>query len=142
GTTPPGPRPGAHLADVHAWLDVASPAWGWARRPGAPADPALGAQLVGLALDALVHETEDGLALLPVVPDGWRGQGVDVHDLPTPRGQLSFAVRWHGERPAVLWDLQPTPGEPASGARLTAPGLDPTWSTVEARGETLLEAPG
>jgi hypothetical protein len=141
GTTPPGPRPGAHLADVQAWLDVASPTWGWARTPGAPADPAQGAELVGLALDALVHETDDGLALLPVVPEGWRGQGVDVHDLPTPRGHLSFAVRWHGERPALLWDLRPAPGEAAVAARLAAPGLDPTWSTVEARGEALLEAP-
>ena len=49
--------------------------------------------------------------------------------------RIDYAVRWHGERPAVLWDVT---GEPAE---LTAPLLDPGWSTVEAKGEVLWPAP-
>jgi len=82
-------------------------------------------------VESLVQEVDGGLALLPVVPETWLGQGVEVHDAPTSFGTLSYAVRWHGDRPALLWELD-------GAARLTAPGLDPAWSTTEARGEVLL----
>jgi hypothetical protein len=39
----------------------------------------------------------------------------------------------------VLWEL--TPHDGVDVVRLTAPGLDPGWSTVEQSGETLLAAP-
>ncbi|HZQ85908.1 MAG TPA: hypothetical protein VFA83_13760, partial [Acidimicrobiales bacterium] len=85
----------------------------------------------------LVRETADGgLAICSMVPDDWSGQNFAVHDAPTHHGRLSFAVRWHGDRPALLWELE---GRPEGGpVRLTAPGLDPSWSTTEPRGETLL----
>jgi hypothetical protein len=70
------------------------------------------------------------------VPDAWLGQGWELHDAPTSAGRLSYAVRWHGERPALLWHLEPHPGGPPP--RLTAPGLDPSWSTTEVKGEALL----
>jgi len=72
-----------------------------------------------------------GLALLPAWPESWRGQPVDVRSAPTRRGPVSFSVRWHGDRPALLWEAPP-------GARVTAPGLDPTWSSDAASGEVLL----
>ena len=78
---------------------------------------------------------ELGLELCPGVPSAWYGQGWEVHDLPTAAGKLSFAVRWHGERPALLWELDRYDDVPVP---LTAPTLDPTWTTTEARGEALL----
>jgi hypothetical protein len=86
--------------------------------------------------DLLVVSTGDeSVALLRDLPREWRGRGVEVHDAPTLAGRVSYAVRWHGARPALLWECeQPT--------RLTAPGLDPGWSTTEQRGEALLAAPG
>jgi hypothetical protein len=84
----------------------------------------------------LVREVDGGMALCSMLPDGWAGQPVEVHDAPTPYGRLSYAVRWHGDRPALLWELDPYPGRPAPV--LTAPGLDPSWSTTDARGEALL----
>ena len=45
-----------------------------------------------------------------------------------------MAVRWHGARPALLW-------EASAPMRLTCTGLDPTWSSTEPRGEALLQAP-
>jgi hypothetical protein len=47
---------------------------------------------------------------------------------------VSFAVRWHGDRPALLWECE------LAGIRLRAPSLDPNWSTTDRRGEALLGA--
>jgi hypothetical protein len=44
-------------------------------------------------------------------------------------------VRWHGDRPALLWELQPHDGRPV---RLRASRLDPGWSTAQPEGEALL----
>jgi hypothetical protein len=46
---------------------------------------------------------------------------------------VSFGIRWHGEKPALLWEVT----GPA-GIKLTAGKCDPTWTSVEATGETLL----
>ena len=92
----------------------------------------------------VVRPSADGLDLLPVAPDAWRGRPVEVHGLATPSGRLGFAVRWHGERPALLWELQrhPVPDEgPDRDAVLRIPGLDPSFATTEASGEVLLAAP-
>ena len=80
--------------------------------------------------------TSPGLALCSMIPDDWWGRGVEVHDAPTHFGRISYAVRWHGDRPALLWELEPFDGVDA--VHLTAPGLDPGWSSVEARGDALL----
>jgi hypothetical protein len=45
-------------------------------------------------------------------------------------------VRWHGDRPALLWELEPHEG--VGPVRLTAPGLDAAWSSTERTGEVLL----
>jgi hypothetical protein len=104
---------------------LAGPPRSWPATDGTSPDFLLGAR------DGLLHETVDGVALLSAYPGEWHGQGVEVHDAPTRFGRLSFAVRWHGERPALLWELE---GE----GRLTAPALDPSWSTTDPRGEALL----
>jgi hypothetical protein len=84
----------------------------------------------------LVRETDDGLVLCSMLPDAWAGQGIEVHDAPTHFGLTSFAVRWHGDRPALLWEV-----EGDGPVRITAPGLDPAWSSTERRGEALLSSP-
>lgn len=138
GTARTSPRtPTGDVRQALEALTSASPTWTWGH--DGDADPAATAAFLGLVCDAVVHETADGLALLPHVPDSWRGQGIEVHDLPTRHGSLSFAVRWHGERPALLWELAPT--YPEVPTRLVVPGLDPTWSTDGAKGEDLLAVP-
>jgi hypothetical protein len=95
------------------------------------------ADLLTFVRNLLVRETLDGgLALCSLVPTHWLGQQLEVHDAPTHHGLLSFALRWHGDRPALLWELQPHDG--ATAVRITAPGLDPSWSTTELRGDALL----
>jgi hypothetical protein len=94
------------------------------------------AELLRVVRRLLVSEEDDGLVLCPLAPDGWQGRGLEAHGLPTPWGTLSFAVRWHGPRPALLWEL-----EGDGPVRLRAPGLDDGWSTDERRGEALLGEP-
>jgi hypothetical protein len=84
---------------------------------------------------------EEGLArdgaLLPYgLPTPWLGANFEVFGLPIgPRSRIDYAVRWHGERPAVLWDVAGDPVE------LTAPLLDPAWRSRDAKGEVLWPAP-
>jgi hypothetical protein len=135
------------LARLRWMLDVASPTFAWpeAIHPqlggGCMGDGHHGwaaADFVSFVRALLVREVDDGLALCSLLPPDWIGQGVEVHKAPTHHGVLSFAVRWHDERPALLWELEPHRGRPARPVRLTAPGLDPAWSSTEPRGEALL----
>jgi hypothetical protein len=145
----------ARCLDRLAWMvESASPTFTW---PEA-VHPGLGggcmgdghhgwaaADFLSFCRSLLVREVEAdggraGLALCSLLPEAWVGQNLEVHDAPTHHGLLSFAVRWHGDRPALLWDLRPHAGRAPSAVRLTAPGLDPSWSTTEAKGEALLAA--
>ena len=85
----------------------------------------------------------DRLVVLPVMAPEWYGQGIELHDTPTAFGEFGFAVRWHGDRPALLWELEPSSTAPPF--RIEAPALDPAWSSTETKGEALLapwKAPG
>ncbi len=69
-------------------------------------------------------------------PAEWLGVDFAVHGLPCgPASSVSYAIRWHGERPALLWEVS---GDPV---RLTAPVTARGWSTDEPRGETLWPPP-
>lgn len=112
-----------------------------ARRDPAPRDP--WAQVFSAARSdplallvalrhALVDDTAEGpLILLRDWPDEWRGQSLEVHAAPTRRGPVSFALRWHGEHPALIWDV-------AVDRPLRVPGLQPDWERDVAVGEELL----
>jgi hypothetical protein len=103
--------------------------WGAVRSAiGAPVSA--GALLLA-ARAAVVHERGDVVDLLPSLPDDWRGAPLDVREVPTARGLVSCSVRWHGERPALLWDAP-------AGITVRAPALDAHWSSREPSGEALL----
>nr|MDP9333914.1 hypothetical protein [Actinomycetota bacterium] len=82
---------------------------------------------------AIVREEGRTIEILPGFRPAWLGQQLAAHDVPLRRGLCSFAVRWHGARPALLWDVPP-------GSTVRAPELDPAWSSDEPVGETLLAA--
>ncbi|MEP4652952.1 MAG: hypothetical protein ABJ314_22450, partial [Ilumatobacter sp.] len=83
----------------------------------------------------------DGGVLLPGgMPTSWHGSNFEVHGVPTSAtSTVSFAVRWHGERPAVLWEQHSTNG--STTVELSAPDVDPEWRTSDATGEALWPAP-
>ncbi len=137
--------------DPRAWdrfrwlLDASTPTFTW---PEA-IHPALGtgcmgdghhgwasADFLSFARNVLVRDTrEGGVALLTLLPAEWEGHDVRVHDAPTHHGRVSFELSWLDENPLLSWECD------REGVRLTAPGLDPRWSTTERAGEAKL-APG
>lgn len=130
--TGPGQLAAAELLDTAGQADAAARCRELVTDPAPAPPPDEGAAgRVIATLDRLVVDTDDGVALLPGLLDEWLGQGVEVHDAPTRFGPLSYAVRWHGARPAVLWHAE-------RDIRLTAPRLDNGWSTHQAKGEALL----
>jgi hypothetical protein len=81
--------------------------------------------------NALVRVSRDRIDLLPHFPVEWLGRPIAMHDVPSRHGPVSFAVRWHGARPALLWDVP-------VGVEVAAPGLDPSWNGAGGAGEMLL----
>lgn len=96
--------------------------------------PRGGVALLAAVRDVVVGDGDTTLTLLGDWPRDWDGLAIDVRDAPTRRGPVSYSVRWHGDRPALLWDAP-------EGVAVTAPGLDPSWSATQPRGEALLTPP-
>lgn len=86
----------------------------------------------------LVADHSNGLLLAPGFRPAWQGGSLAVYGLPTRFGPVSYAVRWHGPRPALLWELDSRPDH--GPVTLRAPALDQDWSSEEPAGETLLAA--
>ncbi len=108
--------------------------------PGGRVGPTAGPAVGSAARPGPAPGRDAGLALCSMVPESWLGRGIEVRDAPTHHGRLSYALRWHGDRPALLWELD---GHPGTGTvRLGAPGLDPSWSSTERKGEALLAPVG
>lgn len=69
------------------------------------------------------------------------GASIEIEGVPTAWGRAGVALRWHGDRAALLWELEDWDdgrdlGEPV----WTAPLLDPAWRGYGSRGEALLGA--
>ncbi len=70
------------------------------------------------------------------IPAAWLGADFEAHRIPVgPASTVSFAVRWHGPHPAVLWQVDGAP------VKLTAPAIDATWRTTDPCGEALWRWP-
>lgn len=105
----------------------------FARTSTDPAEPPAGISLVAWTERRLARE---GTLLPGGLPQAWRGQHFEVFDVPTGSiGTVSYAVRWHGERPAVLWEQR------GDSVTLSAPAVDPSWSSDDRRGEALWHVP-
>jgi hypothetical protein len=105
-----------------------------------PGDPARLSNAVVTAVNGLANESADGSI---EVFSGWSardlaGQTVALHNVDTPIGKVSAALRWHGARPALLWEIA---SAPADNIILRCSVLDPQWSSSQRVGEALLRAP-
>jgi hypothetical protein len=138
----PDPDAGTTAA-LEDWGHDTEAAWAWrglslagrrrARRRAAPFDESTPGGLLLAVRRALIRD-DHGIELAPELPAEWWGQDFEVHDAPTRAGRLSYAVRWHGARAAILWEVT----DPVRDLVLRAPTLDPTWSTTEPAGDALL----
>jgi hypothetical protein len=71
------------------------------------------------------------------IPQTWWGSQLECHGLVAdPRHRISYAIRWHGERPALLWEMSGEPGIVIAGGI-----TNEHWHTTDMTGETLLAAP-
>lgn len=108
-------------------------------RPGPlpSTDPEHPARLVAWLERRLVAPDAGSTVLLGAgFPESWLGVDFEVHGLPTDSGgTLSYAVRWHGRRPAVLWEQVGPP------TVLRAPIAGADWRTGDERGEALWPEP-
>lgn len=86
----------------------------------------------------MVDESGTTVDLLASLPLAWRGRPIDAHNLHIAAGVLSYGLRWHGPRPALLWEL-----DRRSEARfeLQVPSISKTWTSIEDVGEDLLPDP-
>jgi hypothetical protein len=141
------PDPDASVtAALEDWGHDAEAEWAWrglslserraARKRDLPVDDSTSAGLLRSTRAALLAD-ERGVELAPALPAAWQGQDLEVHDAPTRAGRVSYAIRWHGDRPALLWEVT----DAAPDLVLRAPALDPAWSTTETSGEALLATP-
>lgn len=134
------------LSQLETVLDYASPTWSWPTfahpklrtgTAGTGHDLRVSAWLVRTIRRMLVDDfdsEEKLLRLATVWPDSWTGHGVEVHGMPTRNGKVSWAVRWHGDRPALLWEVEGG----SEDLVIVSPGLDPTFRGSGPRGEALL----
>lgn len=120
-------------ARVDELLRAAGATFAWGRG-GEGHHAGVAAEFLRCVRGMLVQTGRHGVEILPGFPDAWRGASVEAHHVPADDTELSFALRWHDERPALLWE---------SDAPLTvrASALDPDWSGEGTRGEALLDAP-
>lgn len=92
-------------------------------------------------VDSMVRETADGLDVFAGWSAGEFGVSLEAHDVATRWGNVSVAMRWHDQRPALLRELTPHPERPQS-CDVTpiwrAPSLDGGWSSNSSNADVLL----
>lgn len=129
------PVPAAPEAALAAAVASASPAATWDAGPVA---------FLRALHDVLVDDGRGGsrrepaVALLPALPSAWIGAPLEVHHAPTRAGRVSYALRWHGGHPLLMWEVDTSRRRPGPGPLLRAPALDPGWSTRATTGDALL----
>ena len=92
---------------------------------------------VGRFVAAVEQRLANGGDLLPIgLPAAWLGANFELHGVPTsPTSTVSLAVRWHGDRPAALWEQTGSP------CQLTASAVDADWASDLVSGEALWARP-
>ncbi|MBP7929914.1 MAG: hypothetical protein KAZ88_09605 [Acidimicrobiia bacterium] len=122
--------------DVRTWPTTLHPSR-TAAAGGVGDDQVVLAIICSAIRTALTRVTAAGsrgaVAASPILPSAWLGAPQGIRHVPVPGGAVSWEVRWHDDRPAILWE-----SAGADFPALTAPGLDSGWSAQAANGEALL----
>lgn len=124
-----------HLMKIRA---LAGQTWSWTHGDDSDS-PLVRAALFNGLRALMVHETSSGVDLVPGMNRGWYGKNLEASRMRTRSGMLSFALRWHGERAALLWEFEPSRDE--AEWELTFASMDPDFTTTDRSGEALLAAP-
>jgi hypothetical protein len=95
-----------------------------------------GIRLAAWLEEQLVSPRRDGTASLlgRGIPRLWLGSSIDCRGvIAGVRHTVSFGLRWHGERPALLWEV-----DGPDGLALDAGATDPDFRSSSRAGEALL----
>jgi len=142
-----------HLLATAAWAceklgdDIATADIGrtWLRMADVPVAPIPAVSPTGIGMiawtEALLVGAHPAGGMCTVLPHGipqpWWGAQFECHGLVAdPRHRMSYAIRWHGERPALLWEMSGEPGIVIAGGV-----SNEQWHSTDMSGETLLAAP-
>jgi hypothetical protein len=128
GLTPPDRHPSRVLTrrrEDSPWPDL------HATTATSGSSPRHAAEWLATLQQALIRVEHGRVDVLPNFPAEWMGRPVALHNLASRHGPLSFALRWHGPRPALLWEVPPD-------LRVRASSLDPSWEGHGTAGEALL----
>lgn len=106
-----------------------------------PEDPMRLANLVRSHITPFCEFDSVTVCVLAGFDESMLGQPIDVRNLPTPFGRLSYAIRWHGERPAILWECSAIHDDQRSDALVLRAPRFGEWRAWGARGDSLLPAP-
>ena len=119
----------------------AGSSWRWSR-DGCGDSPHVRAQLaIALVSWCYALDVDQGahtIDLLPGMRPDWYGQSLSFRRLPVAGSLLSCALRWHGARPALLWEFD---GDVPEGTRITCSRLDLDFESINSSGEVLLSVP-
>ncbi|MEZ5239465.1 MAG: hypothetical protein R2716_11175 [Microthrixaceae bacterium] len=145
-------------SDLLEQLDSALPGAAPAARPGPVPGGSSGPRPAGAAdfevhrlaslrnrlLASLVGDRRRGAELLALWRPSWNGRPVELDRIPSSWGTVSVALRWHGERAALLWEIRPWAGAvgPEAAPVVSAPGMDADWLGSGWSGEALLDPHG
>jgi hypothetical protein len=72
------------------------------------------------------------VAIFEGFSSSWFNVPIEVQNMPVHKGTIGYVIRWHGDRPALLWE-----GEVSTEVTFTSPKLDADWESTESNGETL-----
>lgn len=115
--------------DPRAWDRVAALAAPLRDVEVGEGEPQHAAALLALVGTLLVQVRGLDVEVLPILPDDWFGEAVEVRGIPVAGGgRASWALDWVDDWPVLKWATS------VPGRRVTAPGLAPGWSDARARG--------
>lgn len=115
---------------VDELLRAAGPTSAWGRG-GEGHHAGVAAEFLRCVRAMFARTREGAVEILAGLPDAWRGAPVEAHGVPVDGGAVSFGLRWHDDRPALLWEADVP-------LTVRAPALDATWRGEGTRGEALL----
>ncbi len=94
-----------------------------------------------LANRCILRVSADSIDVCPDASLVVQGNQVAVYDAPTRFGKFGYAVRWHGDRPALLWTLETHEHVKPGSFTITAKSIDRQWASSQSTGEALLSTP-
>jgi hypothetical protein len=121
-----------HATSTYTWPEAIHPN----QRGGCMGDGHHGwvaADFLSFVRNMLVDDRKDGIEILPMLPDEWRGEEIEVRDAPTLHGPISYHLTWPRGKPQLEWVSE-------ANVLIKSPLLAPGWHDRGPEGTVLLDS--